>query len=33
MRTVLQTVAQNCLDKFWSDQKVMYDYKADLRGT
>jgi len=23
---------KNCLDKFWSDQEVLYDYKAGLRG-
>jgi len=23
---------KNHLDKFWSDQEVLYDYKADLHG-
>jgi len=23
---------KNRLDKFWSDQEVLYDYKVDLRG-
>jgi len=23
---------KNLLDKFWSDQEVLYDYKADLNG-
>jgi len=23
---------QNRLDKFWSDQELVYDYKADLTG-
>jgi len=23
---------KNRLDKFWSDQDVLYDYKADLHG-
>ena len=23
---------KNCLDKFWSDQDVLYNYKTDLRG-
>jgi len=23
---------KNRLDKFWSDQEVLYDYKIDLRG-
>ena len=23
---------KNCLDKFWSGQEVLYDYKADLHG-
>jgi len=23
---------KNRLDKFWSDQDILYDYKADLRG-
>jgi len=24
---------KSCLDKFWLDQPVMFDWKADLRGT
>jgi len=23
---------KNSLDKFWSDQDILYDYKADLHG-
>ena len=23
---------KDCLDKFWSNQDVLHDYKADLRG-
>ena len=23
---------KNRLDKFWSDQDILYDYKADLHG-
>jgi len=23
---------KNSLDKFWSDQEVLYDYNADLHG-
>ena len=23
---------KNRLDKFWSDQEVLYDYKSDLHG-
>ena len=26
------TFAKNRLDKFWSDQDIFYDYKADLYG-
>ena len=26
------TFAKNRLDKFWSDQDILYDYKADLHG-
>jgi len=24
--------SKNRLDKFWSDQEVLYDYKTDLQG-
>jgi len=24
---------KNCLDKFWSNQEVSYNHKADLHGT
>ena len=24
---------KNCLDKFWSNQEVLYNHKADLHGT
>ena len=24
--------SKNRLDKFWSDQEVLYDYKTDLHG-
>jgi len=25
-------IFKNRLDKFWSDQDILYDYKADLHG-
>jgi len=24
---------KNCLDKFWSNQEILYNHKADLHGT
>ena len=24
---------KNCLDKYWTNQDVFYDYKSDLKGT
>jgi len=29
--TIINTF-KNRLDKFWSDQDILYDYKADLHG-
>jgi len=31
-RTETVNTFKNRLDKFWSDQEVLYDYKADLNG-
>jgi len=26
-------IFKNCLDKYWSNQEVFYDFNADLTGT
>ena len=31
--TMYMTIAQVRLDKFWSNQQIMYDYHAEIQGT